>query len=212
MKNPESPGKATGVFFQLRCGFKRNQNQKIRTLRPDILLLRQVCPRAKFQDKASLGHPYQTRRGFDAGVSKYGVYFPLYVAATTTTTTDDGYAGVPPTAIAKVKAESFHINDTSGSGGSGNGSKINYKIGSIQSYCNHVCSCEDLGSSRFDRDDIMKIAILDIRVCNLDRHLGECGVVWCSVDEFELQGCRGVRESLYTFLTTSNEENQNSQT
>ena len=47
-----------------------------------------------------------------------------------------------------------------------------YKLSSVQSYVRHEGCAEDLGPSMFDEDDIVRIAVLDIRLCNLDRHGG----------------------------------------
>ena len=91
---------------------------------------------------------------------------------------DGGFAGVPPTAMAKVMAReddsfSFPRHVTSGSTSrSSNSVGTTYKLGSVQSYCRAECSSDDMGSSRFHKGDVMRIAVLDIRLCNLDRHAG----------------------------------------
>mmetsp|Transcript_10379 Transcript_10379/g.10452 ORF Transcript_10379/g.10452 Transcript_10379/m.10452 type:complete len:523 (+) Transcript_10379:71-1639(+) len=74
---------------------------------------------------------------------------------------DKGLAGVPPTHLAKVRHPKFNSN-----GG------LPYKIGSVQSFARSICSAEDMGPSMFEVEDILRIAILDIRLCNLDRHAG----------------------------------------
>eukprot|EP00607_Mallomonas_marina_P007939 CAMPEP_0182416184 /NCGR_PEP_ID=MMETSP1167-20130531/339_1 /TAXON_ID=2988 /ORGANISM="Mallomonas Sp, Strain CCMP3275" /LENGTH=500 /DNA_ID=CAMNT_0024588697 /DNA_START=260 /DNA_END=1762 /DNA_ORIENTATION=+ len=74
---------------------------------------------------------------------------------------DKGLAGVPPTHLAKVHHPKFNSN-----GG------LPYKIGSVQSFARSICSAEDMGPSMFEVEDILRIAILDIRLCNLDRHAG----------------------------------------
>lgn len=48
----------------------------------------------------------------------------------------------------------------------------NIKTGSLQVYCRHICSCEDVASKLFPVYDVQKIALLDIRIFNMDRHLG----------------------------------------
>lgn len=72
-------------------------------------------------------------------------------------TVDDGFAGVPPTHVAKVR---FSLATKEA------------KIGSVQSYVRNICTAEEMGSSKFNVDDIQRIAVLDIRLCNLDRHGG----------------------------------------
>lgn len=51
-------------------------------------------------------------------------------------------------------------------------SKRAYEIGSLQSYAQHFCSAEDISSSRFSVNDVHRIALLDIRIFNTDRHAG----------------------------------------
>jgi Phosphatidylinositol 3- and 4-kinase len=116
---------------------------------------------------------------------------------------DDGFAGVPPTALAKVRHR-FLRNDT-GAGRTENQHSMRddsfapdqnphqnlksdsdahtegeedenfyggYKLSSVQSYVRHEGCAEDLGPCMFDDDDVIRIAVLDIRLCNLDRHGG----------------------------------------
>jgi hypothetical protein len=78
----------------------------------------------------------------------------------------EGFAGVPPTDIAKVRSTAFYIPDVAKAGPYG------YKLGSIQSYVRSECSSEEMGCSKFDAGDVHRIATLDIRICNLDRHAG----------------------------------------
>lgn len=76
----------------------------------------------------------------------------------------DNFAGVPPTDICKVRSPALHDTNQVGPFG--------YKVGSIQSYVRSECSAEEMGSAKFDIGDVMRMAILDIRICNLDRHAG----------------------------------------
>jgi hypothetical protein len=46
------------------------------------------------------------------------------------------------------------------------------KVGSLQEFQNHLCSAEDMGSGMFSNHQVQKIGILDLRLFNLDRHLG----------------------------------------
>lgn len=45
-------------------------------------------------------------------------------------------------------------------------------FGSLQDFKDSIGSAEDLGPSMFDPEDVHRIGILDIRLLNLDRHLG----------------------------------------
>lgn len=78
----------------------------------------------------------------------------------------EGFAGVPPTDIAKVRSGAFYVPEGVKVGPYG------YKLGSVQSYVRSECSAEEMGCSKFDAGDVHRIAILDIRICNLDRHAG----------------------------------------
>jgi len=49
------------------------------------------------------------------------------------------------------------------------------KFGSLQSYVPHIGDCEDRGPAfflKFSAEDVHRIGVLDIRLLNLDRHLG----------------------------------------
>jgi len=46
------------------------------------------------------------------------------------------------------------------------------KNGSLQVYCPHDCSAEDVGHSKFPVADVHAIGILDVRLVNQDRHPG----------------------------------------
>uniref|UniRef100_A0A0D9VEZ9 1-phosphatidylinositol 4-kinase n=1 Tax=Leersia perrieri TaxID=77586 RepID=A0A0D9VEZ9_9ORYZ len=66
-----------------------------------------------------------------------------------------GFSGVPPTTLVRC----FHM---------GKGSKI----GSLQLFVNNNGSCEDMGPGAFSVKEVQKIAVLDIRLANADRHAG----------------------------------------
>lgn len=46
------------------------------------------------------------------------------------------------------------------------------KYGSLQKFEPHKCSAEDMGPSKFDLEAVQRIAALDMRIMNLDRHEG----------------------------------------
>jgi len=74
------------------------------------------------------------------------------------------FAGVPETTMVACYHPSFHYSD--------NQNSEYMKNGSLQEYCAHDCSTEDLGPSLFDTQQVHAIAILDIRLANQDRHAG----------------------------------------
>jgi len=49
---------------------------------------------------------------------------------------------------------------------------IKDKVGSFQLFAQHDCTSEDLGPSRFPVDQVHRLAALDIRLYNTDRHSG----------------------------------------
>ncbi|KAK3156637.1 hypothetical protein QOZ80_2AG0109870 [Eleusine coracana subsp. coracana] len=66
-----------------------------------------------------------------------------------------GFSGVPPTAMVRC----FHMGKE-------------FKIGSLQIFVGNCGSCEDMGPQAFPVEDVHKIAVLDIRLANADRHAG----------------------------------------
>ena len=69
----------------------------------------------------------------------------------------ESFAGVPATSLVSVRHPRW---------------KELEKIGSLQSYVQHFCSAEDVGYTRFLASDVHRIAILDMRLLNCDRHSG----------------------------------------
>lgn len=67
------------------------------------------------------------------------------------------------------------------------------KFGSLQSYVENVGSADDIGPSKFSVEDVHRIGVLDIRLCNLDRHLGNLLVhksdVRCVLTQGEQKVC-----------------------
>eukprot|EP00339_Tiarina_fusa_P014327 CAMPEP_0117026216 /NCGR_PEP_ID=MMETSP0472-20121206/19299_1 /TAXON_ID=693140 ORGANISM="Tiarina fusus, Strain LIS" /NCGR_SAMPLE_ID=MMETSP0472 /ASSEMBLY_ACC=CAM_ASM_000603 /LENGTH=434 /DNA_ID=CAMNT_0004733169 /DNA_START=113 /DNA_END=1417 /DNA_ORIENTATION=- len=51
-------------------------------------------------------------------------------------------------------------------------SRPDLKFGSLQKFVRNECSSEDMGPSKFTLSDVHSIAILDVRLCNSDRHPG----------------------------------------
>lgn len=72
-----------------------------------------------------------------------------------------GFAGVPPT----VYVSCLH-------GGFNRSEDVPIKIGSLQMFVENNGSCEDMGPGAFPVDEVHKIAVLDIRMANADRHAG----------------------------------------
>ena len=78
-------------------------------------------------------------------------------------------AGVCPTALVRMAHSTFH---TSGEDRCGPFRSIKDKVGSFQLFAAHDCTAEDIGSSKFLPEHVHAIAVLDIRLCNTDRHPG----------------------------------------
>lgn len=72
-----------------------------------------------------------------------------------------GFAGVPPTVIVRCLHSGFNHPDG-----------ITPKIGSLQKFMENSGSCEDMGPSAFPVEEVHKIAVLDMRMANADRHAG----------------------------------------
>lgn len=83
----------------------------------------------------------------------------------------DHFAKVPSTALVKITHSIFNVND------SVNGNKLQNrnvvsKIASLQQFIPHDFDASDHGSSSFPVAAVHRIAILDIRILNTDRHAG----------------------------------------
>lgn len=72
-----------------------------------------------------------------------------------------GFAGVPPTLFVRCLHSGFNHPDG-----------ITPKIGSLQKFMENNGSCEDMGPSAFPVGEVHKIAVLDMRMANADRHAG----------------------------------------
>ncbi|KAK6158877.1 hypothetical protein DH2020_006191 [Rehmannia glutinosa] len=72
-----------------------------------------------------------------------------------------GFAGVPPT----VYVRCLHLGFNHPGG-------VSVKSGSLQMFMENNGSCEDMGPSAFPVQEVHKIAVLDIRMANADRHAG----------------------------------------
>lgn len=44
--------------------------------------------------------------------------------------------------------------------------------GSLQEFAEHMCTSEDLGPSKYDLENVHAVSLLDLRLFNLDRHVG----------------------------------------
>ncbi|KAH0670020.1 hypothetical protein KY290_025437 [Solanum tuberosum] len=73
----------------------------------------------------------------------------------------NGFAGVPPTTFVRCLHKGFNHPDG-----------VTVKLGSLQKFMENNGSCEDLGPSSFPVEEVHKIAVLDMRLANADRHAG----------------------------------------
>lgn len=78
-----------------------------------------------------------------------------------------GFSGVPPTTMVQC----LH----------GDHGKRDFKIGSLQKFVKNHGSCEDIGPQSFPVEEVHKIAILDLRLANADRHAGN--ILFCREGE-----------------------------
>ncbi|CAI9101116.1 OLC1v1038370C1 [Oldenlandia corymbosa var. corymbosa] len=73
----------------------------------------------------------------------------------------NGFAGVPPTFLVRCLHRCFNHPDG-----------VKMKAGSLQLFVENDGSCEDRGPNAFPVDEVHKIAVLDMRMANADRHAG----------------------------------------
>lgn len=78
-------------------------------------------------------------------------------------------AGVCPTALVSFSHSVFHSAEEDRNSVF---RVIKEKVGSFQLFAKHDCTAEDMGPSRFPAELVHRIAALDIRLCNTDRHPG----------------------------------------
>lgn len=95
-----------------------------------------------------------------------------------------GFSGVPMTTLAEARHPAFNTNGARlklSEGGASFGphslnpqasasSSLAKKVGSFQEFVDCECTMDDLGRSVIPKDEIHKIAILDIRIMNADRN------------------------------------------
>jgi len=78
-------------------------------------------------------------------------------------------AGVCPTALVRFAHSVFHSAEEDRHSAF---RLVKEKVGSFQLFAQHDCTSEDVGPARFSADQVHRIAALDIRLCNTDRHSG----------------------------------------
>lgn len=108
----------------------------------------------------------------------------------------DRFAGVPHTELVCVEldsqdAGSVHVPCPS--------------FGSLQDFQKHKSSCEDMGTARFTADSVHRLGILDVRLLNLDRHLGNILVTeddkLVPIDHaYVLPSCKNLGEITFEWL------------
>ncbi|KAJ3700968.1 hypothetical protein LUZ61_004673 [Rhynchospora tenuis] len=81
-----------------------------------------------------------------------------------------GFSGVPPTTLVQCANMGFSSGGMS-------------KIGSLQMFVKNCGSCEDIGSGSFPVEEVHRIAVLDMRLANADRHAGNILLVRNEGDE-----------------------------
>lgn len=78
-----------------------------------------------------------------------------------------GFSGVPPTTMVRCLHRGLGKKDL--------------KIGSLQMFAKNHGSCEDIGPQAFPVEEVHKIAVLDLRLANADRHAGN--ILFCREGE-----------------------------
>ena len=85
-----------------------------------------------------------------------------------------GFSSVPMTTLVEAQHSAF-CNNGSGTASVGNHSlsspsTIKRKVGSFQAFVKAECTMDDISPSKLSKDEVHKIAILDIRLMNADRN------------------------------------------
>lgn len=93
----------------------------------------------------------------------------------------DHRANVPATVLVEATHSIFHVADmaqrfvkesSNQDGGQGLERAVPSKLGSLQQYTEHLCDSSEVGASRFNKQNVHRIGILDLRLLNTDRHAG----------------------------------------
>jgi len=90
----------------------------------------------------------------------------------------DHRAKVPTTILVRASHSAFHVAPDAAAATGGEGSadssptRMPTKLGSLQEYMPHICDSSDVGSTRFNKQNIHRVGILDLRLLNTDRHSG----------------------------------------
>lgn len=92
------------------------------------------------------------------------------------------YAGVPHTVMVRMSHPIFHYGSNKRTMDAECAKDVEedvheeeelpLKLGSLQSFVHHECDTTEMGTSLFDKKDVHRIGILDIRLFNTDRHGG----------------------------------------
>ncbi|KAI8109760.1 hypothetical protein M9434_001039 [Picochlorum sp. BPE23] len=77
------------------------------------------------------------------------------------------FAKVPHTVMVRMSHPIFHYSDVDMEEDT-----LPLKLGSLQRFVHHDCDTTEMGTSLFDKKDVHRIGILDIRLFNTDRHGG----------------------------------------
>lgn len=116
------------------------------------------------------------------------------------------FAGVPPTALVVARHDRFFVAGDGKTPESASGpfspTSAPLKSGSFQLYVPHVCSAEDISTSLFPAHEVHKIALLDLRLFNMDRNTDNLLVraVWPEDDEQVRARALGLKEYWSAFL------------
>jgi Phosphatidylinositol 3- and 4-kinase len=112
----------------------------------------------------------------------------------------DSFSGVPMTTLVEARHPAFNTNGARlnvSQGGAAMGSHSivtsssfvsspKSKLGSFQEFVKHECTIDDFSPSKISREEVHKIAILDIRIMNADRNAANLLVRRKADDSLEL--------------------------
>lgn len=99
----------------------------------------------------------------DAALNEYACFLIDKAASATLR------AGVSPTVMVRMAASIFHEAEENRRSAF---LKVKDKVGSFQLFAAHDCISEDMSPHLFPTDLVHKLAALDMRICNSDRHSG----------------------------------------
>jgi len=169
------------VLEQIRKGFRANKQPELAVdgsggtyFLKDSGGVKIACFKPCDEEPACANNPRELRTMEGNVGILAGEAMEREVAAFLTDT--DGFSGVPLTILVEARHSGFHFKNR----------RVSWKVGSLQIYVNADSTASDFSPHLFSADQVHKIALLDIRLLNMDRNDSNLLVRKVDAHEYEL--------------------------